>query len=109
MVRISTALNFLFLLCTSVFIALWIESPDKNWEPYATAVSAILIPLVFIFQKRLDSINNDQGKAERINHDKGVFNSLNDLFDEDFVTRFVEETRSEERRVGKECRARCTR
>jgi hypothetical protein len=92
MVRISTALIIIFLICTSVFVVLWIISPEKNWEPYATFVSAILIPLVFLFQKQFDSINNDQGNDEWINHDREVFNSLNELLDEDFVVRFVNVT-----------------
>lgn len=92
MVKISTALIVFFLLCTTVFVVLWIVSPETDWEPYATFLSAVLIPLVFLFQKHIDSINNDQHKEERINHDRDVFRSMNELFDEDFVIRFVNET-----------------
>lgn len=97
MVKISTALIVFFLLCTTVFVVLWIVSPETDWEPYATFLSAVLIPLVFLFQKHIDSINNDQSKEERMHHDRDVFNTLNELLDEDFVVRFVKETGGSER------------
>gem|GEM_PF-4821837 len=73
-----------------ILLVLWVVLPKINWEPYATGVSALLIPLVLYYRVKIDSLI-DPNKVERIGRDKQVFVLIDKLLDEDFIVRVTNE------------------
>ncbi|WP_339697600.1 hypothetical protein [uncultured Roseivirga sp.] len=58
--------NIIILILTSTtaaFIFLWLKSPEQNWEPWATLLNAVAVPLVYMFKGSLDGIEKPIEKA----------------------------------------------
>lgn len=59
---------YLLIAIEAILIFLWILSPEKNWEPWATGINAILIPLLYIVKSKTENasiITNNESNTPK--------------------------------------------
>lgn len=62
---ISGIITVILVFLTGIFVFLWIRNPEYNWEPWATLVSSVAIPIVAFWERIfVNSDSNDRRLAE---------------------------------------------
>lgn len=63
-IGISVIITALLILLTAFFVFLWIETPEYNWEPWATLVSSVAIPIVAFWERIFGNSNSNNRLAD---------------------------------------------
>lgn len=62
-------ITIILVFLTGFFVFLWIRNPQYNWEPWATLVSSVAIPIV-AFWERIFGISDSNDRLAEIEEQK---------------------------------------